>query len=81
MIVVDSLGGSEALLLCALSTLTRQMARESHVDVYAYARAAHRRKPGVWRGPGDYLALYKMLESHHEDTRSRECVEELNKQF
>ena len=60
VVVVDAMGGSEALLLCALSTLTRQMAQESHVDVYEACRMSHLARPGAWRAQENYFFLYQV---------------------
>jgi hypothetical protein len=63
VLVIDRYGGTEAATFAALSSLLAQMESEGHADVYAYARASHRQRPGIWRTRDQYFALYQVLDA------------------
>ncbi|KAK7794416.1 hypothetical protein R5R35_010393 [Gryllus longicercus] len=63
IVVVDRFGGTEAATFCCLTTLSKQLEYENHIDVYLYAKVFHNKRPGIWNTQDHYLYLYKAMEA------------------
>ncbi|XP_066996985.2 tyrosine-protein phosphatase 99A isoform X2 [Anabrus simplex] len=63
IVVIDRFGGTEAATFCCLTTLSKQLEYENHVDVYMYAKLYHNKRPGIWRSQDNYLVLHKALDA------------------
>ncbi|KAL0267726.1 UNVERIFIED_CONTAM: hypothetical protein PYX00_009910 [Menopon gallinae] len=63
IIVIDRYGGNEAATFCLLTSVSKQLAHEGHVDIYMYAKLYHIRRPGIWPEVNDYLFLYEAIEA------------------
>ncbi|XP_021367515.1 tyrosine-protein phosphatase 99A-like isoform X2 [Mizuhopecten yessoensis] len=72
VIVVDSYGGVEGCVFCALWSLHDQQTHDKVVDVYHLCKLFHLKRPGIVGTMEDYLFLYKAMESYIQDCSEKE---------
>ena len=61
-------GGRDAAIFCALTTLQDQLSQEGAVDVYMVAKLYHQKRPGVFPCVDDFYLLYKAVDSKYEES-------------
>lgn len=59
-LVMDTVGGAQAGILVALSTLLQEAAADGFVDVYKTAKSLHKARPGLWQGSDTLLTIYQL---------------------